>query len=122
MTTRILPPEEYFKLDGTEAKDVWSRLPDGSQVIVVEHEGEIVGCWIAMKVLHAECLYIAPEHRKKSSVGRRLLSALRTIAEREHAKSVWTAAMEDDVRGLLKHFGATQVPGDHFIMPMGRVN
>lgn len=119
MTTRVLPPDEWHKLAGTEAEQAWPHLTASSQVLVVEHEDQIVGCWVLMPVLHVECFYIAPEHRKRASVGRRLLAGMARLVRLAGGSRVWTAAMSDDVRGLLDHIGATKVPGDHYVFSLG---
>lgn len=119
MTTRILPREDAHKLRGTEAEAVIPHLETlKAQALVVEDGDRVVGCWLLMPVYHAECLWIAPEHRGKTSVARRLLRGLRSLAADLHLPSVWTAAMSDDVRGLLTTYGATKAPGDHYIMAM----
>lgn len=116
--TRILPREEYPRLAGTEAEQVWPLLPSTAQVIVVESGNAIVGCWTLTPMLHAECLWIAPEHRKRTGVGRRLWTTLRRLTRAAGADRVWTAAMSDDVRALLENAGAKQIPGDHYVMRM----
>lgn len=119
MITRILPESEWPKLIGTEAEAVWPHLDPGkSQVIVVEDGDQIVGTWTLMYVLHAECLWIAPSHRKGASVGRRLLSALHAMAKKMDVGTVATAAQTDDVRAMLDHIGAQKLVGDHYVMRM----
>jgi len=62
MNDRILPPEEWSRLNGTEAESVWPMLNPGSaRVLVVEEGAEIVATWTFLTVLHAECLWIAPK-------------------------------------------------------------
>jgi hypothetical protein len=62
MTRRILPAAEWSRLVGTELENVWPHLdPDRSVVIVVEDEGQIIGCWSAFDVLHAEGIWIADD-------------------------------------------------------------
>lgn len=118
MTTRILPPDEWARLAGTEAETVWPHLPPSAHVLVVEQDDQIVGCWVLMSVLHAECLWIASAHRGKASVARRLWAFMRRTAAGLGAPVVATAAVTDDVRRLLEHVGATKVPGDHYAMRM----
>ena len=56
MTTRLLPPEEWDKLDG-ELAQVRDHLdPDRAAVVVVEDGDQVVGCWALLQVLHAELL------------------------------------------------------------------
>lgn len=117
MTSRILPVEEWHRLEGTEAGPVWRHFdPERTTVLVVEHEGAIVGAWTLLNVLHAECLWIAPAHRGKTSVARRLWTLMQRTAQQLGVKAVATAAMSNEVRGLLEHVGATKVPGDHYAM------
>jgi N-acetylglutamate synthase-like GNAT family acetyltransferase len=120
MTTRILPPAEYPRLVGTEAATIWPQLTDAARVVVVEHDGAIVGCHVLQPVLHAECLWIHPDHRGKTSTPRRLWRAVQRVV-REDFGAAWfaTAACSDDVRGLLAHVGAVKVDGDHYMVPVG---
>lgn len=117
MTTRILPPGEWVKLNGTEAETIWPHLnPFLAQVMVVEDGDAIVGCWILMPVWHAECLWIAPAHRKIGSVARKLWRAMREAVLARGSKTVTTASMSEDVTKLLEKVGAAKIPGDHFVM------
>lgn len=117
MTTRILPPEEWPRLEGTEAGSVWRSLdPESASVIVVEDGGSIVGVWVLMTVLHAECLWIADAHRGKAAVARRLWAAMQREAHAMGVEAVATAATTDDVRALLDHVGAMKLPGDFYAM------
>lgn len=119
MTTRVLPTDEWPSLAGTEAEAVWPHLvPNNTQVFVVEDEGRIVGCWIAMRVVHAECLWIAESHRAYGfAIGRRLWRSMRQQV-REWGGSVFlTAALTDNVRALIARFGGRAVPGDVFALP-----
>lgn len=119
MTARILPKEEWPKLRGTEAESVWPFLNhERASVVVVEHDGMIVGCQVLMYVLHAECLWIAPEFRGKSSVGRRLWEAVQRAARSTGATALITGACDETVRGLLAHVGASKIPGEQYSIPI----
>lgn len=120
MTTRILPPTEWPRLVGTEAEAAIASLTDAARVIVVEHDGAIVGCHLLQPVLHAECLWIHPDYRKRASVGRRLWAHVQRTA-RDHFQVRWfaTSAMSDEVRTLLRHVGAVHLDGDHYMVPVG---
>lgn len=119
MTARELPYNEWHRLAGTEAEQVWPTLNQGvSTVVVVEDEGRIVGCHILMYLLHAECLWIHPDHRGRSSVARRLWSAVQRLATAAGATTLITAACDERVRGLLAHVGAVELPGRHYVVPL----
>lgn len=117
MISRILPVDEWPRLEGTEAESIWPLLdPETAQVLVVEHDDAIVGCWVLQPVLHAECLWIAPEHRGKSSVARRLWVSMHQTARELGARTVATSAVSEDVKDLLAHVGAVEVPGELYVM------
>lgn len=117
LTTRVLPPDEWPALVGTEADTVWSRLsPDNAQVFVVEEDGQIAGCWIAMRIVHAECLWIAPSHRGSFAVMRRLWGGMRQMVRAWGAPVFFTSAITNDVRDLLMRFQARRVPGDTYVL------
>lgn len=120
MTSRILPPDEWPRLKGTEAETIWPLLsPETAQVLVVEQGEDIVGCWLLYPLLHAECVWVAPDHRGRGAVARRLLAFMRRVAQDLGWRTVMTAACSDDVRRLLTHLGAIQVPGTHHVIPIG---
>jgi len=55
MTTRILPPEEWGRLEGTYLGPAQSVLQtDSCTVVVVEDAGEIVGTWALLPMWHVE--------------------------------------------------------------------
>lgn len=111
MTTRILPAAEWGRLDGTELAGMVGQVdPARVTVHVVEHHGAIVGCWAVLTMVHVEGLWIAPEHRRRGVVGRRLWDALCAHAAREGVTSVLTAAAKPDVAALLEARGATALP------------
>ena len=114
--TRILPPDEWPRLVGTEAETVWPYLPETAHVLVIERGQEIVGCWVLAPLFHVECLWIAPTCRKTTSVARRLWSDMRRLIRRLKIRSVITGAVSEDVRQLLHHVGAEPLPGTHYVM------
>ncbi len=119
MTTRLLPPSEWPRLIGTEAETLWPTLdPMQAQILVVEEGDQILGCWTLMLVPHVECLWIHPQERSRVSVARRLWIGMRALASQIGARGVWTAAVDDPVRGLLDHADARKLPGDHYLLPM----
>ncbi len=117
MTSRILPPAEYAKLASTELGALWSQLPPHTRVVVVEDQDQIVGCHVLVTVVHAECLWIHPDHRGRASVARRLWTAVKhELREHFHATGFATAAMSAEVRHLLQHVQADPIPGAHFMV------
>lgn len=120
LQTRVLAPSEYPRLQGTEMEAIWPYLPDDAQVIVVEESGEsthppkIVGTWALYRLMHCEGVWIAPEHRGKAGVARRLVSEMFRIAKAEGARAVNTAALSSEVSGMLEALGGIELQGRHF--------
>ena len=119
MTSRILPREEWSKLVGTEAESLIAQLPEHARVVVVEDGDQLVGCHILVAVLHGECLWTHPDHRKKGAVARRLWAAVKQEAH-DSFDATWlmTGCLSDDVRRLLEHVGAVKMNGDHYMVPL----
>jgi hypothetical protein len=115
--TRVLPPAEWSRLQGTELDGVTAHLPPTAQIVVVEQDGAIVACWAAFNVLHVEGIWIAPAHRRSGSVARRLLRAMRQVVASFGCRSAMTAALTDEVDGFITRLGGTRVPGTHFLLP-----
>lgn len=118
MKGRILPRNEWPNLDGTEAADVWPHLPLSTQVFVVEDDAKIIGTWLLVQLPHAECLWIDPAYRHRSSVGRHLLKGMRMLAKCLGVSNVITGAMTDDVRDMILSVGGHRLPGDHYVLPV----
>jgi N-acetylglutamate synthase-like GNAT family acetyltransferase len=115
--SRLLPEWEWSKLAGTEAESIYQALdPRTAKVLAVERDGQIVGCWILAPVYHAECLWMHPEHRGKTSVARRLWGLMRSTCRQLGIRTVATAADSDTVRDLLAHVQAIKVPADTYVM------
>jgi hypothetical protein len=120
MKTRILPREEYPRLDGTELEALWSKLPQGAHVLVVEDkDGKIVGTWCAYTLVHAEGVWVAEEHRAKAAVARSLMQGMAiVIREAFNAAGFMTGSMDNDVAKMLLALGAIEIPGRHFTVPV----
>jgi hypothetical protein len=113
MTTRVLPPEEWPRLEGTLLASVWPTFnPQFAEVIVVEDQaGAIVGSVALLTVLHAECLSITGQ----AGVARALWKALGERVAAAGGTAVWGAALEAPMQRLLTRH-AEAIPGDHFVV------
>lgn len=119
MTTRILPPEEWHRLEGTELGPVCGSMNSlDIRVIVVESDGgEILGCWALLKMWHAEGIWVKDEHRKHGAVFGRLLKGMRAMVQHEGAMQFVTASISEDVTKLIGKLGGESLPGEHFVLP-----
>ena len=112
MTSRVLPVDEWDRLDGTLLASVWRSLkPDHAEVIVVEQGGEIVACVALISMLHAECCEITGG----PGVARALWRGLRERVHAAGGQAVWAAAVEEPMQRLLTRHGAP-IPGDHCLL------
>jgi hypothetical protein len=109
---RILPSEEWARLDATPLAAVRRQIDSHeTDVVVVESDGAIVGCWMLTKFWHVEGVWIRPDHQKRASVAKRLLGAMTHLCRRRGAHTVMTGAADPVVRSLvLDHLGAVPLP------------
>ncbi len=115
----MLPPEEWPRLAGTEAERVWPLLdPAQAQVLVVEQGGAIVGVWVLMRLVHAECVWIAPAHRGRGSVAKRLVSFMRERARAWRVRSVLGHPVDASVVTLIEKLQGTRLPGVPYLIPV----
>lgn len=119
MTSRVLPPEQWPLLDEAGAETVWQMLdPSRAQILVIEDEGEIVGTLTLMSVLHAECLWIKPSHRRGYGVMKRLIDGMWGAARTQGFKALWSGSMTDTMTDILHRIGASEVPGKSYVFPV----
>jgi hypothetical protein len=112
MTTRVLPPDEWSRLetDGTYLKDVWRVLnPAYMTVLVVEDAGRIVGTWVAQLQMHVEGFWIAPEKRDSGGVFRSLLRHMEQFLAGVGCDSALTGAADLHVESMIGRLGGEPV-------------
>lgn len=120
MTRRVLPPEDWPRLQGTELEGIWPHLdPATTTVIVVEDRGgAIIGAWAGFPLFHAEGVFIAEAHRGKAGVARLLLDGMRHVAKTAGYRSIVTASLDPTVGDMLTKLGATTIAGTHYALPL----
>jgi len=125
MTSRILPREEWGRLQGTELEQIVTAAArrDNEVLLVLvaeDKDGAIVGGWALFPIWHAEGLWVSPNHRGKAAVGRRLLRFARAVAEQFGISAVMTAANSSQVARMLDAIGM-RLPGTHYLLPLTSV-
>lgn len=120
MKARVLPPEEWARLAGTEAETMYPHMnPEHTRVLVVEDaSGEIVATWSLVRVVHAEFLWCAPKHRGSFGVAARLLRLMGETAAAWNVSAVFTGAKSDHVEDLIRRFGGEELPFKSFVLPV----
>lgn len=120
MTSRILPPSEWARLAGTEAEPIVPGLdPATTAVVVVEDAGQIIGAWLALRMTHVECLWVAPAHRGRAGVVRRLLRTMRDVVTQWGTPCPVTGAVTPEMSDMIRRMGGIPLPGEHFALPLG---
>lgn len=118
MTSRILPREEWARLHETDLGD--QDLSPETCVVVVEQDGQVIGCWAVVTCLHAEGLWIAPAHRAKGAVAKRLLRGVASVAAQAHVRAVCVGVIDPGVEGLAQRLGGERLEGLPYVLPVER--
>lgn len=117
MIVRSLPLDEWDKLAHTElGQSLAYVLPEKTEILVVEDGDEIVGCWAILTIPHVEGVWIHPKYRGKTSVARKLWTAMRQTVERMGFTRVQTGACDPVIAALLERHGATKLQMDSYML------
>lgn len=114
MITRILPPEEWSKLDGTGLQ-IATATP--SEVVVVEDEKGLAACVTVARVTLMECLWIRPDARGNAGVARALKRATFSRA-RAFGPLAFCGADREDVADYWRRMNGIELPARWFAMPL----
>lgn len=110
-TSRILGPEEYYKLESLGIPRDRLPNPATSVVGVIEVDGVIVARWMALNVVMLEGLQIDAEYQKRPGVARRLLNLMLGTLRARGIVAATTIVQDSGVGELARHAGFNRVPG-----------
>lgn len=120
MNARILPREEWAKLEITGFPQIGSTLrPEDVQIIAVEDGDRLVATMAVLRVTHFESLWIDPEYRGNAGLGRRLIKAGIEAARKWTDQWVWGASDTDHMSRIMSRIGGKQLPIQTHIIHMG---
>jgi GNAT superfamily N-acetyltransferase len=121
LKARVLPPEEWSKLEGVDndLATVWRQLPIGDVTVLVveDSDGVIVATWTTFACWHVEGFWVEPAHRKRGVAIGRLVEAMRNLMQVRGVQHVMTGAPSPEIVTLLEHVHATKLPGEYFVLP-----
>lgn len=118
MTRRLLPREEWPRLADSTIGYLLPHLPADAAVVIVEHDGAIVGHLAFVTFRHAHGLWIDPAHRGRAAVLRHLYEGLYEEAARIGAASIWMGAADAQMASILDTLGAVEPPQRTFVFPI----
>jgi hypothetical protein len=115
---RVLPPNEWQKIRGTELPAVIDDAPtDDVEVIVVEDDaGELVAGVSRVRITHLEGLWVRPDYRGNAGVWRRLIQVALKTPSRWNDSWVMAGSASDQMRRLLNRLGGVTVPMDTYLL------
>jgi hypothetical protein len=121
--TRILPPEEWIRINSPSLPAILPYVePQNIAVVVVEDDsGEIAACCSAFQVTHFEGLWIKPEKRGNPGICRSLIRQLYAIPRVRREHWVFGGAENADVRmdTICRRLGGQPLPVTFYVMPVG---
>lgn len=120
MIARVLPQEEWSKLDVTGFAQIAPTLrPEDVEVIVVEDGDRIVSSMVAMRVVHLESLWIDPAYRGHPTLARKLLRQAIASVKKWAASWVLGCSDTDHMDDIIKRVGGQRLSVDSYMIPLG---
>ena len=119
MRTRVLPSEEYWRLEGTEIPLFGGVRSEDVDIIVVEDGDRVVASLTVLRVTHFEGAWVDP-HRKGLGATRALLRLAAELARVRGDRWVMAGAENSDARmaKVLARMGAVKMPVDPYVLKL----
>ena len=120
MKSRILPKEEWGKLDVTGLPQIGPTMdPADVQVVVVEEDGKVVATMGLFRAVHLEGLWIDEDHKGKAGTVRALLRETFDAGRRFGAEWMWGTSETSRMASILEKMNGIEIPAKSFIIPVG---
>ena len=117
MNARVLPPEEWHRLEPSGMPLIPGLRPADVVVVVVEDGDRVVACMTVLRATHFEGLWIDPMARNLGTA-RTLLREAVTAAKRWTDDWVFAASADDNMRDILERIGAVRLPMDPYVLSL----
>jgi GNAT superfamily N-acetyltransferase len=118
MKTRILPREEWARLERSQMPPFPGVRAEDVAVVVVEDAEKVIGCMTVLRATHFEGLWLDPEQRS-AGVSRALVRAAVKAARLWTDDWVFAGAADDRMRDVLDRLGAIRLPIESYVMALG---
>lgn len=115
LVDRVLPPEEWGRLDGELAPMVPFFDPARVKIVVVEDDGVIVAHGVCYTVDHVDGVWIAPSHRGNTAVTRRGWRIINETLRASGATEMMVTAFCQEMADLFEKRGKV-FPGLPFVL------
>ena len=120
MIARVLERREWGLIPPDHAPVLSAKLPaENSRVVVVEHEGQIVGGLSRIMIPHLEGLWISKAHRGNPVLAMALVEAAFAEVRKTGADWAWGASITPEVSDIIARVGGKELPVKSFIIPVG---
>ena len=120
MRTRVLPKEEWGKLNVTGLPEFWEKVRhDEIEVVVVEDGDRLVASIAVTRAVWLEGLWIDEQHRGNAGVARRLINGMLASA-RPWSDLAFGVIAQDHVRDIAERSGGVKLPGSVYVFPLSR--
>jgi GNAT superfamily N-acetyltransferase len=119
MKARVLPREEWSRLERTGFPLFPGVRPEDIVVVVVEDDEKVVASVTILRATHFENLWLDPEQRN-AGVSRALLRAAIGAAHQWTDDWVFATAADDRMRDMLNRVGAIRIPVDPYVLALAR--
>jgi hypothetical protein len=119
MKARVLPREEWSRLEVTQLPQIGPLMrPEDVQIVVVEVGERIISTIAVLRVTHFEDLWIDPEYRGNAGAARRLLKVAISEARR-FSTWAWGSSDTEHMTDIIERAGGVPLPVKSFAIPLG---
>lgn len=121
MTIRELEKHEWRRLDGHPIfESTGVPNPDFTKVLIAEAEnGELVGIWSMVQVIHCEPIWIADSHRN-GLLASRMWAKMKVLLDHFHINMAYCFSDTPKIADYLSRLGLQELPYRTFLFKKGQ--
>ncbi len=118
MKARVLPPEEWAKLNGHYSESMLSLAPESDTRMVVceDDAGNIVGSLGVMRMPQLEGFWLDEAHKGNAGIIRALLREAMPIAVEWANGYVLVGVTEENMRSIVRRMEGVEIPAEFFLL------
>lgn len=120
MKARVLPPEEWSRMEGEKLPPLFPYVsPQNVDIVAVEDDaGKVIACMTVLRATHFEGAWIHPEHRN-AAVTKAVLGLASAIAMSRGEPWVFAGSNTEQMTGILGRLGAIPLDLSLFALAVG---